>query len=437
MINISGRKKAFIVIAAVFLMAFAVRCFHLAAVRHLPETDEVEHDRLGVCLAEGKGYISTDDDKPTALRPPLYAAFLAVIYKLFGHSYIAVKLIQAFLGSMTVVFFYLIAVRIFGPPAAALTAIFTSFYMPFVSASVFLYNETLFNFLFALIVLIVVTGAGDLRPGRAMAVGILSAVLALTRATGLLMPLCCLIPFAVRVRAHENRRRFLAGAAVMLVFFALTLTPWIIRNYRVFGKFVPVSTNAGMNIYQGIRPVEGKIFGLGARDKVAQEAALIENEAQKSNFYVREAFRAYFEDPARAFKLIIMRYLFFLSPIDWEIMGGEVINYHFVFILPFAMAGFVIALARRKDILFLSLISAYYFGLVLIFQATPRYRLPIDGYLIMFGCYAAAYIITNSRRRLLTISVIAAYFLFTYSLYFYSIDTKIFLRSVMERLNLW
>jgi len=40
----------------------------------------------------------------------------------------------------------------------------------------------------------------------------------------------------------------------ILLFFVLTLSPWIIRNYRVFGKFIPGTTMGGRVFWEGNNP---------------------------------------------------------------------------------------------------------------------------------------------------------------------------------------
>src|SRR5262249_40449179 len=46
------------------------------------------------------------------------------------------------------------------------------------------------------------------------------------------------------------RERVWARLMLMLLTAALTLTPWTIRNYRVFGRWIPVKSNLPYELYQ-------------------------------------------------------------------------------------------------------------------------------------------------------------------------------------------
>jgi len=327
---------------------------------------------------------------------------------------------------------------LFGRPAALLTGMLASIYMPFVVSSMLLYNETLFNFLLALICVIVVSGGTELGFLKAVSLGLLAALLAITKSTGILMPAIVIIAYYLKIPpVSKARSRFMVNSIVLVLVFCLILAPWTARNYRIFGKMIPVSTNSGINMYVGIRPVEGKIFGLGPRDDIKNRADLIEDEADRSAFYMRQAIKAYIEDPLRAIKLIFMRMLFFFSFIDWEIMGGAVINYHFIFFIPFAIAGMVVSALKRRDTIFLVILCGLFTSMVMIFQATPRYRLPIDGYLIIFASAVICDLVMRKRYGRIFAVLISVYFIFTWTLYVFPYWTKDIARTVMQRAGLW
>src|SRR5437870_3864685 len=57
------------------------------------ENDAGEYDQIATSLLKTGAYESFR-------RPPLYPAFLAAIYSVFGHSYFAVRLVQSLLSSL-------------------------------------------------------------------------------------------------------------------------------------------------------------------------------------------------------------------------------------------------------------------------------------------------------------------------------------------------
>src|SRR3989338_8584817 len=102
-----------------FLLALGIRLVVGFTSMGLPEGDAAEYDRLAMGLVRGEGFVSPQGS-PTSARPPLYPFLLAALYGVFGHSYHAVVVVQAFLGAMTCVLIGLIGVRLFSVPVGIL-----------------------------------------------------------------------------------------------------------------------------------------------------------------------------------------------------------------------------------------------------------------------------------------------------------------------------
>ena len=105
--TIVTREIVFIFLAALFL-----RLAFLAAYDTRPRKDAVSYDRVALSLAAGNGY-AWPDGSPTAARDPGYSFFLSLIYRLFGHDYKAVKIIQCVLGALSCILIYLAACAVF------------------------------------------------------------------------------------------------------------------------------------------------------------------------------------------------------------------------------------------------------------------------------------------------------------------------------------
>lgn len=96
--------------------------------------------------------------------------------------------------------------------------------------------------------LMLVQCSGDVLRGRFQwpLLGALTAVLALTK------PFYLAYPVAVLFYEWLTRKDFKRGLAGMLVaaaVMALMVAPWSYRNYRHFGRFIPVSYNSGLVLY--------------------------------------------------------------------------------------------------------------------------------------------------------------------------------------------
>lgn len=77
-------------------------------------------------------------------------------------------------------------------------------------------------------------------------IGVLIGLSSYFRPTGLLLPLLFGISYYKRgvLSAVKN-------TLIISIFVLITLSPWIVRNYMVFGSFVPVATNGGYNFLMG------------------------------------------------------------------------------------------------------------------------------------------------------------------------------------------
>lgn len=181
-------------------------------------------------------------------HPPLYPYFLAAMDAIFG-SLLAIKAIQALIGSLLIPAVFRVASVVAGPRAGVVAAGLAAFYPEMIWYSAHFWCETLFLSLvwWAVERLLVADQENSRR--AAMAAGVLFGLAILTRETVLyLLPLGAWWMFARR-----PRRGVLAG----LVFASslAVVLPWTVRNWIQFDSFIPVSTGGGLNLYQGNAPL--------------------------------------------------------------------------------------------------------------------------------------------------------------------------------------
>ncbi len=235
-------------IAVVLAIALGVR---LAACLALPETrfpDSVTYEDLAGSISRG---LSLEDRYGTkAAVTPGYPVFIAGCRYLLGSSKFAYRLPQLVLGVLTVLGLYLLGRTFWGQSggfcAAALGAL-----DPFA-----VYFESLELTEGPALCLLVWTGLTAWVTRRktwtAPLCGALAGLTALVRPgwlhiCGPLILLALIVPD--RDKARENVLWMRAGlaAAVLLA----VLSPWWIRNYYVFGEFIPFSTGGGQSLFEG------------------------------------------------------------------------------------------------------------------------------------------------------------------------------------------
>src|SRR3989338_2675498 len=102
------------ILVVIFIVALSLRIFTVITQKEserIPRSDASNYDHLAMNIVSGEGFSEDINGKviPTARRTPVYPMFLAGIYAVFGHSYIAVKIIQAILGALLCLVIFFIA----------------------------------------------------------------------------------------------------------------------------------------------------------------------------------------------------------------------------------------------------------------------------------------------------------------------------------------
>ncbi len=234
-------------------------------------TDQYEYDDYAWNVAQGRGYrgISpdvADRDHLTAYRPPGTSLAWAALYYTFGHRYEAVRIAHCAAGAATILLVFGIGRRCYGEGVGLMGAGLFAVYPISWLYSVELLSEALGTFWLLGFVLAALAFAD--RPGWPLALlaGSLMGLSALTRPNSVLI-----LPLVGVWALWQFRRnpRALALSVLIPVVMAATMTPWVIRNYRVFGEFIPFSTMGGSVLLQGnnrIVATEPKFAGYSVWD---------------------------------------------------------------------------------------------------------------------------------------------------------------------------
>ena len=185
---------------------------------------------------------------PLAFRlvfhPPLYPYFIGVLSAFLG-GLTAVKVAQVLVGAMLAPALGLLGLRVFGPAAGIVAAGIAAFYPELVWFSVHFWVEGVFVvLLWWSFERLVAADAEGSWPLAAVA-GLLFGLSILARETALyFLPLAALWLWWRRPQGALR-------AAALLVAALLVVAPWTLRNYIVYGAFVPVSTAGALNLWQG------------------------------------------------------------------------------------------------------------------------------------------------------------------------------------------
>ncbi|MGE5204720.1 MAG: ArnT family glycosyltransferase, partial [Chlamydiota bacterium] len=247
----------FIVAVAFLARAWSLVLHHLynipAAYGHLLFGYEV--GRIASAVASGKGFSSPFPgfSGPTAWLGPVYPLLVAGVFKIFGiytpASALTVMAINSVFSALTCLAIYLIGKELFGATVGVLAAWLWAV-MPYtINWSFWIWETSVSTFLLTLLFWLTLRLARQPRPRTWALYGLLWGVLALTNASCL-----SFLPVAAIWIWYRQRRdgqfRFLHAAASALL-FVLMISPWIVRNYVVMGKFIFPRSDFGEELYMG------------------------------------------------------------------------------------------------------------------------------------------------------------------------------------------
>jgi len=253
-----NKEKKYLIF--IFVLALILRLTYVLFFPQLKiESDALQYDTIGWNLASGDGF-SLEPGVPAPVRAPVYPFFLSLIYLVFGHSYLAVRLAQTIVSTLTCLVIYWLGKEIFDEEMSRVTSLIIALYPVLISYTGFLLTETLFTFLLSITALFLVRAVKN-RLGKYYAIsGMLLGITTLCRATTMLFPLFIFVGlwavYKVKIRAIVHFLIFLSMMVVVII-------PWTVRNYFRFHTFLPVATGGGLTLWAGTYvPWDGKYQGV-------------------------------------------------------------------------------------------------------------------------------------------------------------------------------
>jgi len=251
------RHSIFFIVLIAFLLRLAVITIG-HTYRITPRRDHFQYGwemgRLARSIALGQGFSSPTDlpTGPSAWAAPVYPYILAGVFKRFGiytaASAWVILTFNSIFGALTCLTLYGIGKRMYGEPvgrgAAWAWAVFPyAIYWP----TRVVWETSLTAFLLSLALLLTLRLAD--APARRrwwILFGLLWGLLLLTNPA-----VCSMMPFCLLWLVYQrgDHARFVAAALTVVIAF-LVATPWMVRNYRVFGKFVFIRDNLPLEMHE-------------------------------------------------------------------------------------------------------------------------------------------------------------------------------------------
>ncbi|MDD2688634.1 MAG: glycosyltransferase family 39 protein [Candidatus Omnitrophica bacterium] len=431
-------KNERILLCWLFLIALGIRLFIGIILFNPPvRADAHSYEEMALSILSGRGL--QIDMHPTSIYMPLYPMFLAAIYFVVGHHYLSIVVSQAILSAFMCIIIYFLAKRLFNKTIALLAGMLLCFDLGFIFIPRHFLSETLYSFLLLISMLFLVRFIQTYKTRDILFAGLFLTLTTLTRSLIFLFPFFISVYLAKVLSRKFGVKLALKKISLFILIFLLPLGIWVIRNYRVHHAFVPLTTLTGESLYACYKPEQGKIFGKFVYDDVCAAGRKIDSEVQRNKYFLDAALQYIRTNYNKIPKLVLLKSMYFFSLFDWEVINYGVYNFSFAFILPFIIAGFFVPLIKKYNhgiaIIYLGLL--YNLIILLICYASPRLRLPLEPYLILFAAGGIYFLWQRNKNKFMFISVIFIFLIANYLAYIFSSQAKGLFRTVFQICGLW
>jgi len=439
----SLRRAEWLALLVIFGLATALRIAYALSSRQSPLFDQLDLDSrfydLWAKRIAGGDWIGDE----VFFMGPLYPYFLAVIYAIAGPNLLLVKIIQSVIGGLTAVFTFLLGRECFNSTVGLIAGCFVAFYVPFI----FYDNSILFPVLAALLntVMLYMLCRGVSRRERMafLVAGIFCGLSAAGNASVL-----AYTPFVAAFLLLRGKGVIATRVAHVLVFalgIAMVVMPITIRNYVVGRDFVPLTSNAGLNLFIGnnprstgayVKPESLDVYTDPSGRTIAEAATGRRLKPSEVSAYWMDRAMQFVRARPRQFLMNLARKFFFFWSV-YEIPQIEHLQFEkrfsailripspsFGIICPLGIFGISIAL-RRNSISWLPFLFILVYSCTIVaFFVVARYRLPMIPALMGFaalGVYHVATELESWRYLLKSSAILIALFLLVH-INFFGVD---------------
>jgi 4-amino-4-deoxy-L-arabinose transferase-like glycosyltransferase len=198
-----------------------------------------------------------------SFTPAGYPAFLAGLYSIAGRQLMLVGVVQALLSASTVVLTYALAMEVGCRRAtASLAAVVIALHVPMVLYSGLLLSETLFSFVLILGSYLLLRSISKPSFGLAAVAGLTLGCAAVVRPN--LLVVLPFVPIVAFFGFSRTKKRTAVHSLVVLAVAIVPLSAHSWHNSRLVDRWVPTSTNGGLNFYLNVAEVRSVEFKEGS-----------------------------------------------------------------------------------------------------------------------------------------------------------------------------
>ena len=341
----------------------------------------------------------------TAEKTPGYPIFAGIILKLVKKD-TSLIILQYLFGVLASIPIFLISRNYLNEQKALLVTLAYLFYpttwhweSQFMSESLFIWLNNLF-FLFVHKYLI----EGKIK--ELCIASVFGALSLLTRPAAIFtlgIIYCYLI-----LRQKPNSA--IKTAAVSIFVFIIIFCPWITRNYKIFGQFIPGSTSAGITIYTSYVNwgYDMSINNLMPEDR--RKITQLESAYEKNKFLVKRTFEYLKQYPSKIITLVPLKLKDYLHPFDgrwYPLKYGSKYNIFYGVLL--SLAALALYWYRNRKFVIVNLSVLYILGGIIsavIFHGEIRYRFVLNPVFFLLAGLCFADPLSPEKKKIITATIL-------------------------------
>ena len=412
----------------IVVLSLGLRVAYVEATpRAQPIHDAFDYDGHARSIAATGAYSPTlAHRRPSAFRPPGYPYLLGAVYGLTGVRDAPIErrmhvgqLLGALLGALTVGMIGLLAAQLWGRLAAVVAAALAAVYVPLVTVGTAVMSEGLSTLLsLAALVAALQHRRSAHRRRWALLAGGLCGLAVLTRPNAAVL----LLPLGLAVWTGRPRLSVPAlGPPVALVAAAvLAVVPWTVRNAVVLDAFVPLTTQLGSAMagtYNDVSRRDGdNPWSWRSIDHVPAYEDLAERVSRIPEAELERRVRARAVDYIRERPVSVAEVGFWNTIRMLELAGftraretaatisipsGPAVAGVLCFWLYalLAIGGALTARARATPLHVWLVPLLFAASVVFLTLETPRYRTPVDPFVVLLAALAVTALVERRARR--------------------------------------
>lgn len=235
------------------------------------DNDDVKYIRSAWSLVEN-GMLSYENiNEPTVYIMPGLTFILSFFVVVFGkfQAIIAFRVFQVILQVCSLNLLFLIGRKVFNKKIALIACIIDSIYIVEIYVSNLILMEVTFKFLFLLLIYLSICALETKKTKYYVLAGMAWSLTCLFKPTIAVYPLVILI---VWINNKYKLKEMVKYGSIVIGILCIVMSPWWMRNYNDFNRFIPFTKSSGNPFLQGTFVNYDQSKGWGISYKASEDA---------------------------------------------------------------------------------------------------------------------------------------------------------------------